>query len=213
MVKSFSRILVLAAAAVSLSTQADATVVYANSVVGAGSTGITVTNTAIDSARLLGASALGSATAVVGQSTGFYSLGFGGSITLGFSGLIGAGTATFYETTGAGLYPKESADVFLFDIASNAFVFAGSVNSQPTGPNGTLSFANLCAFGCSYLKIVDTSKKADFNGFPLADGYDVNAVSVSLLDPQLTNSVPEPGTLALLGLGLAGLSIARKRKA
>lgn len=213
MAKSLTRILVLVAAVVSLSTQADASVVYANSVISASSTGLTVTNTAIDSARLIGASALSSANAVVAQSTGFYSLGFGGSITLGFSGLFGSGTATFYETTGAGPYPKESANIFVFDLASNAFVFAGSVDSQPVGLYETLSFANLCSLGCSSLKIVDTTNRADFQDYPQADGYDVNAVSVSLLGPQLLNSVPEPGTLTLLGLGLAGLSIARKRKA
>jgi hypothetical protein len=42
------------------------------------------------------------------------------------------------------------------------------------------------------------------NGAGENDGWGIDGVTLA--------KVPEPGTLALLGLGLAGLSIARRRK-
>lgn len=212
MFKSVSRLLCATAMLVASLSSAQATVVYADSVISANSTGKNLGGSAISADRLLASAALGGPSALTANSAGFYSLGFGGSITLGFSGLFGSGTATFFETTYAGPYGTESADVFVFDVASNLFVFAGSVDNLAGGVGDTLSFDGLCLSGCSSLKLVDTTSKAAFAGTKSADGFDVNAVSVTLFE-QLAgrNNVPEPGSVALFGLALAALAASRRK--
>lgn len=199
---------VACAAAFTAAGNASATVVYASNVVAANSTGLTVSGTAMDGDRLVAASTLGAPDAATAGSLGFYSLGFGGSLTLSFSTLFGQGTATFYEATGGTTYPRESVDVFVFDLANSSFVFAGVADNQ-NGPS-QLSFSGLCSIGCSQLRLVDTSDPADFAELPLADGYDVNAVSVTTFgEPQ---QVSEPATLGLLVAGLLAGGLVRRRR-
>ncbi len=203
--------LACAAALLAGAGQAQATVVYASSVISADSTGKMRNGADISSTQLVAASALGGPSDVTPDSTGFYSLGFGGSITLAFDSLIGPGTATFYESTSGTIYPREAANIYLFDLASSMFVFAGTVDNQPIGTFDTLDFSGLCSIGCSQMQIVDVSLFSDFAGYPIADGYDVNAIAVTAFAAPPAE-IPEPATLPLMALASVGAGLVLLRR-
>lgn len=95
----------------------------------------------------------------------FFSLGFGGTLTLGFDNGISGGSMVFESTNLP--YPTETAKVE-FSSNGTTWVNAGSVSrtgtvAQPEGVS--------CA---KFVRITDTSNKASFE--PTADGYDVDGV-------------------------------------
>ncbi len=96
----------------------------------------------------------------------FYSLGFGGSITLGFDNGISNGVI-IVEATNPG-YPTETASV---EVSENGitWVNAGSVSAdgQVNKPQSIT-----CA---KYVRITDTSNPVDFSEAS-ADAYDVDGV-------------------------------------
>jgi hypothetical protein len=115
--------------------------------------------------------ALGQPEPTVTGVVNFYSLGFGGEMTLEFDGAIANGPGDdvkIHETTWenpCATYP-EKADIFASQNGSD-FNYLGRACQSATFDLGSLSWAR-------FIRIVDVSEKASF---PMdADGFDVNGI-------------------------------------
>lgn len=109
----------------------------------------------------------------------WFSLGFGGTITLGFNCPIvdrPGPDIRIYETTNGTTYPLESVEVR--DPITNQFI--GTATNTMLDPNGTglwITEIDLQGTGVSsttQVRITDTSNPAIFED--IADGFDLNAV-------------------------------------
>ena len=110
-----------------------------------------------------------------------------------------ATTTDFVQISG-GYWAQDETYLYGFD---ESFNFVGSMTR-------VFDYSNCTPGRMEYCKVT-TSLNSAMGGirYVLAGGWS-NGTS---LDNLRFNSVPEPGTLALLGLGLAGVVAARRRKA
>lgn len=144
-----------------------------------------------------------------------------GTITLDDSSAIGPSSAG----TGNGVYHDDASGAdfatfsFDFDVESITFGYSGQgfgvFTGQVLDAAGDVidSFFDADTSGCTFCGTV-TLTGIGIRAFRFGDNPDGGALSAidDLIIVPETVTVPAPGALALLGLGLVGFRVARRRK-
>ena len=128
------------------------------------------------------------------------------------NGLQGFAIDFSYQTANNNPGRFGPGEAVTFDLDAIGALTAAGFDNLGGGPTGDdyYAAAHIIAVTATESCVAGSAKVGDVNGGNVAGGGNVTSCDVPVV--FLTNVVPEPQTLALVGLGLASLVASRRRK-